>query len=117
MKLKVIQQSVKKGACTIRCGKNGGIWFGKVVQDVLGLEAGDKVDFLQDEEHPKDFYLRKLGGSLELRKGSGATLTVAHASFVRAMCDIYNIKPPFSMLVSERPNDECVYALVMDNKK
>lgn len=89
MKLKVIKRTVNPDVCTIRCGKNGGIWFGKGVQDALGLEAGDKVDFLQDEENPKDFYLRKLSGSVELRKSSGVSLIAANAMFVRTVRDIY----------------------------
>lgn len=113
MKLKVIKRKANPKVCSIRCGKNGGIWFGRGVQEALGLEAGDKVDFLQDEENPKDFFLRKLCGSLELKKTSGGTLSASNAMFVHAVRDIYAVEPPFSMLVSEKPNDECVYALIM----
>ncbi|MDE5703886.1 MAG: hypothetical protein K2H70_03580 [Bacteroidales bacterium] len=86
---------------------------GKVAQATLGLEAGDKVDFMQDEDSAKDFYLRKIGGQSELRKAS-SSLCVVNTPFVRAVCDIYDVKPPFSMRVSEKPNDEGVYALIME---
>lgn len=114
MKLKVIKQggASARGMYVI-VAKRGTVIFGRRVCQEQNLEAGDKVDFLQDEDCPRDFFLDKAGRGCELRQhGKDGALRVCHLPFAQAVSEAYGIQAPFRMQLSRTANEEGVYALV-----
>jgi hypothetical protein len=79
MKLKEFSTSstmVLNGLPTVTFSKVGLITFSRVAVHGTGLEAGDKLVFLQDEENPGDWYMKRsttLAGTV-LRPGPGGAL-------------------------------------------
>ena len=47
-----------KGIATITFTKSGCISFNRKAVETIGLKAGDKLIFFQDEENPKDWYMK-----------------------------------------------------------
>lgn len=43
---------------TINFGKAGNITISKVAREAMNLTPGDKIDFIQDEEKPQDWYIK-----------------------------------------------------------
>jgi hypothetical protein len=52
-------QSTRTGEPRISFDDKGVIRINKTAVQAIGLKAGDKVSFLQDEENPTDWYLSK----------------------------------------------------------
>ena len=47
-----------KGIATITFTKSGCISFNRKAVETIGLKTGDKLIFFQDEENPKDWYMK-----------------------------------------------------------
>lgn len=114
MKLTTIEQTRKRSdSPLIHFGKNGQFFFNKASILEFSLEEGDKVDFLQDMENPKDFYLRPTGNELKIRKGSQyGGITGSSSTVMHAIEEAHGIKAPFWMRIATHPTDGCYYALL-----
>lgn len=119
MKLTTIKQTRKKSdSPLIHFGKNGQFFFNKASILEFSLEEGDKVDFLQDMENPKDFYLRPTGSETKIRRTSnGAGLGCTSSQVVHAIEDAHGIKAPFRMRVATQPTEGCYYALLLERRR
>lgn len=116
MRLKTITSKIMREEPAIQAARTGRLTINRKGSEDLFLEAGDHIDIMQDEESPKDFYLRK-GGSLTIRKNSTGTLYASNAAVVRAMAEAHGIRPPFRMRLGIKPNDEGCYPLIMEERR
>ncbi len=72
MKLKLV--NVEKSRETgkfISVNKSGVFSFSKDLTDTIGLEEGQKIDFYQDEEKPKDWYFTIVEEGQNIIRGNG----------------------------------------------
>lgn len=113
MRLKTITAIGRRDEPAIQASRTGRLNIGRRGAEDLFLEAGDRIDILQDEESPKDFYLKK-GGSMTIRKSSSGMLYASNAAAVRAMAQAHGILPPFRMRLGIKPNDEGCYPLIVE---
>lgn len=72
-------KTIRFGKPTIRFNKQGQISFSSAIITAMGLKSGDKIELIQDEEKPKDWYVVKckndIGFPLREYKSSNALLT------------------------------------------
>jgi bifunctional DNA-binding transcriptional regulator/antitoxin component of YhaV-PrlF toxin-antitoxin module len=55
------------GIASVRVSKSGAITFSKTVKIELDLKSGDKIEFIQSEESPKDWFITKSDNGFKLR--------------------------------------------------
>lgn len=118
MKLKTIKQTSKRTDLpVINFGRHGHITFNKALRTEFNVEEGESVDFLQDQENPKDFYLRPTGSETKIRRTSnGAGLGCTSTQVVHAIEKAHGIKAPFRMRVATQPTEGCYYALLLERR-
>ncbi len=73
---------VKIGKPTIRFAKQGQITLSTEAVRKMNIKPGDKIEFIQDEEKPKDWYLKKSKIGFSTRKYSGSDALICNASTI-----------------------------------
>jgi len=73
-------RTIRIGKPTIRFAKQGTITLASTLTKKIGLKENDSIEFIQDEENPRDWYLKKAykekGFSLRTyNKSTGALIT------------------------------------------
>jgi len=94
-------RSIRIGKPTVRFNKQGQISFSIAIITAMGLKSGDKIEFIQDEEKPKDWYVVKCkndnGFTLRDFKGSNGLVTNS-SSLVKTF--IKSLEPQFDSSVT-----------------
>ena len=83
-----------KGIATITFTKSGCISFNRKAVETIGLKTGDKLIFFQDEENPKDWYMKisedkgaelraTTSGNGGLVDGETSTLAIHHCHIIK----------------------------------
>jgi bifunctional DNA-binding transcriptional regulator/antitoxin component of YhaV-PrlF toxin-antitoxin module len=83
--------------------KHGTIAINKGASELIGLNAGDKVEFYQDTESIEDWYIAKTDDEygFPLRK-SGAGLVLNNAKVARAITESAGLEQSASYMISSK---------------
>lgn len=96
----------------ISVSKSGLISFVADVCKEHQLETGDGIVFLQDKDSTRDFYLKKdLMSDTKLR-GLRSGLGCNNAAFLKEFEEVYKVKRPYRLMLSNKLIDGMYYALV-----
>ena len=86
MKLKRFNQkttaSAPRGRATIRFNKSGAISISGVAVDLTGINSGDYIEIVQDEQNPEDWYITKsdMNVGFKLRPGGKSGNSMANSA-------------------------------------
>ncbi len=123
----VKQVSIKLGrgrtTLMVNVNKNGVIRLNELVVEHLILCSGNKINFYQDKDSPKDWFIKIEDDGLVLRekKSYGKGLLLQSASITRDMIKSLVFESRFTALLAKEPlnfnNTEGFYAILTSSAK
>lgn len=87
---------------------SGIVYFNEAAKALANLKAGDKIEFLQDEDNPKDWYFAKSVDGFELRdKKNSKGIMVQSSKITKELLHSIEVYKPATMRIAEAiPFDE-----------
>lgn len=81
---------------------SGIIYFNESAKQLTNIKAGDKIEFLQDEDNPKDWYLAKSENGFEVRdKKKSKGVLVQSSKIVKELLHSIDVYKPATMRIAE----------------
>ena len=107
-----------KGIATITFTKSGCISFNRKAVETIGLKTGDKLIFFQDEENPKDWYMKiseDKGAELRATTSGNCGLVCNFAVVAQNVFTSTGTSSRVKFQISTHPDND-MYAIITKNE-
>lgn len=94
--------TVSKQSPKLSIRKQGGVFLNKAAVDNFGLKAGDKIEFVNDEDSPREWYIKCIlsDKGFELKDSKFNSLTFNSKVLTDAILDSIKFDHSAAMLLS-----------------
>lgn len=81
--------------------KSGVLYFNIAAKEAAKLQPGDKIEFLQDEENPKDWYFSKSDNGLLVRAKNAKGAEIQSSKLAKEILHSIDVYKPATMRIGE----------------
>lgn len=127
MKLKSYNQKnaskLRVGRLSVRFTKKGAILFSAKATKLICIDKDSYIEFLQDEDSPQDWYIKKSNEEIGLRCRHAANSSIMVNSAIvsnKILESINNINESVGFLISKKPikvDDEELWLIITSSAK